>query len=98
MDIGPNYQVSQCVIYHWRPFNTFHSVLLVAEIAGARLAQVEGSASLPIKTVSPTIQYTWGRPITTNEKVVPQNVMQSSGVFHDLFESISLSRSVHQEE
>ena len=23
-------------------FNTFHSVLLVAEIAGARLAQVEG--------------------------------------------------------
>ena len=24
LDIGPNFQVSQCVIYHWRPFNTFH--------------------------------------------------------------------------
>ena len=27
--------MNQCVIYHWRSFNTFHSVLLVAEIAGA---------------------------------------------------------------
>ena len=35
---GGEASVSQCVIYHWKPFNTFHSVLLVAEIACARLA------------------------------------------------------------
>ena len=35
MDLGPHFQMSQCVIYHWRLFNTFYSVFLVAEIAGA---------------------------------------------------------------
>ena len=40
LDIGPNFQVSQCVICHWRPFNTFHSVLLVAEIVCARLLEL----------------------------------------------------------
>ena len=43
LNIKPNVQMSQCVIYHWRLFNTFHSVLLVAEISGARLAQVNGN-------------------------------------------------------
>ena len=35
-------------------FKMFHSVLLVAEITDARLAQTNGTASLPIKTGLPT--------------------------------------------
>ena len=39
-DIGAHFQVSQCYLSLETVCNPFHSVLIVAKIAGARLVQV----------------------------------------------------------
>ena len=48
LDIRPHFSSGQCLLFETVCI-TSHLVLQVAEIAGARLAQVEGCASLPIK-------------------------------------------------